>query len=99
MPEMVTAEDYPATLELTNGNDPAALPITRVGSDDANVGLVFRMTPNGSQHLEVAYRTKQSNQLAARLNTTTLTATEAWVLYNSIYIPKVYYPCKISTLT
>ena len=41
MPEMVTAEDYPATLELTNGNDPAAVPITRLGPDDANVGFAF----------------------------------------------------------
>jgi hypothetical protein len=57
------------------------------------------MAPNGSQHLEVTYQTKQSDQLAARLNTTTLAATEAWVLYNSIYIPKVYYPCKISAFT
>ena len=58
------------------------------------------MAPSGSQHLEVvAYLTGQSNQLTARLNTTTLTATKAWVLYNSIYIPKVYYPCKISAFT
>ena len=59
MPETVTAEDYPATLNLTNGNDPAAVPITRLGPDDANVGLGFRMAPSGSQHLEVAYRTNR----------------------------------------
>ena len=77
---MVTAEDYPTTLKLTNRNNPAAVPITCLWPDDANVVLGFRMAPSGSQNLEVAYRTKQSNQLTARLNTTTLTATEAWVL-------------------
>ena len=55
MPEMVTAEDYPATLKLTNDNDPAAVPITRLGTDDVNVGLGFLIAPSGSQYLEVAY--------------------------------------------
>ena len=41
MPEMVTAEEYPATLKLTNGNDPAAVTITRLGPDDENLGLGF----------------------------------------------------------
>ena len=96
---MATAEELPAAIQLTNGNDPTAVEITRLGPDDANVGLGFRMTPSGNQQLEINHRTKQSNQLAARINTTILNPPEAWVLYSSIYIPKVYYPCKISTFS
>ena len=49
--EMVTAEDYPITLKLTNGNDPAAVTTTRLGPDDANVGLGFRMAQDYGLHL------------------------------------------------
>jgi hypothetical protein len=99
LPVMTTAEELPAAIQLTNGNDPTAVEITGLVPDDANVGLGFRMIPTGNQHLEINHRTKQSNQLAARINTTILNPPEAWVLYSSIYIPKVYYPCKISTFS
>jgi hypothetical protein len=99
LPVMATAEELPAAIQITNGNDPKAVAITRLGPDDENMGLGFRMTPAGNQHLEIEHRMKQSNQLAARINTTNLNPAETSVLYTSIYIPKVYYPCKISTFS
>jgi hypothetical protein len=48
LPVMATAEELPAAIQLTNGNDPTAVKITRLGPDDANVGLRFRMTPSGN---------------------------------------------------
>jgi hypothetical protein len=86
---MATAEELPAAIQLTNGNDPTAVAIMRLVLDDANVGLGFRMTPTGNQHLEIEHCTKQSNQLASRINSTNLNPAESWVLYTSIYIPKV----------
>ena len=50
---MATAEELPAAIQLTNGNNPTAVEITRLGPDDANVGLGFRMTPSGNQQLEI----------------------------------------------
>jgi hypothetical protein len=96
---MATADELPAAIQLTNGNDPTAVAITRLGPDYANVELGFGMTPTSKQHIAIEHRTKQSNQLAARINTTNMTPVEAWMLYTSIYIPKVYYPCKISTFS
>ena len=80
MPVRATADDLPATLKLMNSNDPAVIFITSFGLDDANIRLGFRMTPSSNQNIETTHRTKQINQLEARLNATIMNPTEALVI-------------------
>jgi len=84
-------------LRITNGNDPNPREIKRMGPTEANIGLGFRLPPDGSQHAEIQYRTEQSNEFASRVNSSHLSPTEAWVLYESIYKPKIFYPCQLTS--
>ena len=70
-----------------------------MGPNDVNVGLGFRMAPSGTHTPEIKFRNKQSESLACRLGASHLNPAEAWVLYSLVYIPKVYFPCKISSFS
>ena len=70
-----------------------------MGPNDVSVGLGFRMSPSGTQTPEIKFRKKQSDSLACRLGASHLNPAEAWVLYSSVYIPKVYFPCKNSSFS
>ena len=59
----------------------------------------FRMAPSGTQTPEIKFRKKQSDSLACRLGISHLNPAESWVLYSFVYIPKVYFPCKISSFS
>ena len=72
MPEIIKEKDVPAQLSLKNGNDDAPVVIQIMGPNDANMGIVFWITPSGTQHQEIRFWTDQSNTLAARLNTARL---------------------------
>ena len=67
-----------------------------MGPNDANVGLGFQISPSGIQTHTIASQHKQSDALAAKLNTAHLTDCETWVLFESIYCIKVFYPCKVT---
>ena len=84
---------------LSNGIDSGAVPIKRLTMDEANVGLGFRMAPSGSQAQEISHRQRLSDQMAAKMNGATLTPVEAWVFYDAIYRPKVFYPAKLTAFT
>ena len=97
MPVLLSKTYLDVSLYLENSNDDAKCKTQRMGPDDANVGIGFRMTPSGIQYKEVEYRKEQSDTFASRFNATTLTTDESWTCYGAIYIPKVMYPCKITS--
>ena len=76
MPSLVTDQDTPMSLCMMNGLDTAKSDIRRMGPDDANVGLGFRITLSGHQDSERTYRKEQSDILASRFNSTMLTLDE-----------------------
>ena len=78
MPSLVTEQDTPMSLCMTNGLDTARSDIRRMGPHDANVGLGFRIAPSGQQDSEGIYRKEQSDILASRLNSTMLMIDESW---------------------
>ena len=57
------------------------------------------MAPSGMQKPDIDFHKKKINSLASRLGASHLNPTEAWILYPSVYIPKVYFPCKISSFS
>ena len=81
---------------LAAGTDDETVPIKRLALGGANVGLGFRLSPSGDQHLEIRHRLLTSNRMAAKLNTSSLTPLEAWIFYTAIYRPKLFYPTKVS---
>ena len=99
MPVLLEKSELYVSLALKNGNDTAKSTIKHMGPNNVHVGLGFRMDPSGTQKTEIDFRKKQSNSLSSRLGTSHLNPTEAWVLYSSAYIPKVYFPCKISSFS
>lgn len=84
-------------LRLTAGGDDAATPIKRLSLDNSNVGLGFRLAPSGNQCQEIRHRTALSDSIAMRLTSSALTLNEAWTFYNAIYMPKIFYPSKVTT--
>ena len=97
MPILLTPEETNVELCLENGNDKALSTNKKMGPDDANVGLGFRMTRSGTQKPEIQFRLSQSDKLDARLQSSRLTPKESWVLYSAIYNAKIYFPAKISS--
>ena len=97
LPTMMTTNDDPASLRLPNDYDSTKWNIQRMGLYNENVGIGFWSPPDGSQNNEITFQTNQSNTFAAWVNTMCLSPPEAWILYTSIYKPKVFYSCKIST--
>ena len=97
LPTMMTTNDAPSSLRLPNDYDSTKWNIQRMGPTKENVGIEFRSPPEASQNNEITFQTNQSNTFAARVNTMCLSLPEAWILYQSIYKPKVFYSCKIST--
>ena len=99
MPVLLEKSELDVSLALENGNDTAKSTIKHMGPNNVNAGLGFRMAPSGTQRPEIEFRKKQSDSLACRMGASHLNSTEAWVLYSSVYIPKVYFPCKISSFS
>ena len=95
MPVLLEKSELDVSLALENGKDTAKSTIKHMGPNDVNVGLGFRMAPSGTQRPEIDFRKKPSDSLACRLGASHLNPAEAWVLYSSVYIQKVYFPCKI----
>ncbi len=85
-------------VSLSNGTDPALIPIKHLELDEANIGLGLRLAPSGNQECEIKYRLKMVTAMASRLNSVSLNHMEVWLFYRSIFIPKVFYPCKITAL-
>ena len=84
-------------VKVSNGNDPTLVSIQRLGLHQTNVGLGYRLAPDGNQSEEINHRKSLSDSIAARLNNITLTRSEAWVFYNAIYSPKVYYTASLTS--
>ena len=99
IPVLLEKSELDVSLALENGNNTAKHIIKHMGPNDVNVGLGFCIAPSGRQKPEIDFCKKQSNSLASLLGASHLNPTEAWVLYSSVYIPKVYFPCKISSLS
>jgi hypothetical protein len=99
MPKLLDKSELDVSLALENGNDTAKRTIQNMGPNNDNVGLGFCMAPSGTHKPEIDFRKKQSDSLTSRLGTSHLNPCEAWVLYSSVYIPKVYFPCKISSFS
>ena len=74
------------SVELSNGNDEVSVPITRLELHESNVGLGFRLSPNGSQQREFHHRLSLSDRIAEKVNASSLNSSDAWVFYNSIYV-------------
>ena len=89
MSVLLEKSELDVSLALENGNDTARSTITHMGPNDVNVGLGFRMAPSGTKKPEIDFRKKQCNSLASWLGASHLNPTEAWILYSSVYIPKV----------
>ena len=85
-------------VSLSNGNDDVPLPIARLEMDESNVGLGLRLSPSGNQDHEIVFRHAQVTKIAKRLNPLTLNPFEAWLFYTSIFMPKIFYPAKITAL-
>jgi hypothetical protein len=99
MPKLLEKSELDVSLALENENDTAKITIQHMGPSDVNVGLGFRTAPSGTQKPELDFRKKQSDSLASRLGASHLNPTEAWFLYSSVYIPKVYFPSKNSSFS
>ena len=85
-------------LSLSNGTNPALIPIKRLELDEANIAPGLRLAPSGNQECEIKHRVKMVTAMASRLNAVSLNHTEVWLFYRSIFIPKVFYLCKITAL-
>ena len=101
LPVMATVDDdvQPHILALTNGKDATPRTIKRLGPKEANIGLGCRLPPDGNHDDEASFKNDQSDSMAGTINITKLTPTEAWTLYRSIYIPKVFFSCKITSFS
>ena len=77
---------------LSNGTDDVPIAIKRLELDEANVGLGLRLSPSGDQAQEIAFRHRQVSLIAHRSSPLILSASEAWIFYTSIFIPKIFNP-------
>lgn len=71
-------------------------PIKRLYLDALNVGLDLWMDTIGCQSQEIIHLQQTCDKIASKLNVGTISSTELWVFYSSIFIPKVYYLCNLT---
>jgi len=92
VPRSPAADSY--TVGLSSGNDTAPVEIKRLSLDEWNVGLGYRLAPSGCLLKEFQHRKSLSDKMSSRVNATTLSPEEAWTLWGSIFVPKIFYPSK-----
>ena len=51
------------------------------------------------QQREFQRRLNLSDRMAQKVNASSLSSSHAWVFYNSIYVPKLFYPAKLTTFS
>ena len=88
--------DKPSTVSLTTGANTAPQHIKRLNPDVANEGLGSFSTPSGSQAAEMKHRCRQCDVIATRLSMCTFTFQEAWTLWTTISVPKVFHSCSMT---
>ena len=93
MPVVLNPSKLDVSLQLENDNDTAKCKIQKMGLNDVNVGIGFRMSPSGTHQPEIAFHKSQSDVMVVRFGSSHLNPTEAWVFYSAVYNAKVFFPC------